>query len=159
MLRRNALRIVYALGLTTYTVYVYWYVTVYVPAFAHISGMNMSMFIPTVPWVFATPPYLIVAAPLAALIVRPMWWGKLMMLLFLLGAPMSWLLSSFGPAIEPRLGPLFRSAATFGYVLAALAIVQQIIDPTIWRPPSTWLSKDCPPPWPFGRKSSRRAPG
>jgi hypothetical protein len=82
-----------------------------------------------------------------------MWWGKILMLMFLASAPMAWMVSTFMAAVEPSLGPQIRTASGFAYAFAGLAIVQQMIDPTVWQHPRMWLSKDCPPPWPFGRSS------
>lgn len=155
-IRRNLLRLIYAACFVLYTIYAYWFITV---------GMPSSPAFPVMPSDFkammyaaAVPAYAIVAAPLAVLAVRPMWWGKLLMLLFLLGGGMAWLelrlVSSFGPGLPTQIVEQFRVAARFAYVFAGLAIVQQVIDPTVWRPTRTWLSKDCPPPWPFGRKRS-----
>jgi hypothetical protein len=156
MIRRNALRAVYALSLFGYTAYGYWYMTSYMPAFERISGMSFPNDFGPVFWVFGIPAYLIVAAPLAVLAVRPMWWGKIMMLMFLASAPMAWVVSTFMAKIEPLLALQGDTAANFAYAFAGLAIIQQIIDPTVWQPPSRWLSNDCPPPWPFGRKSDQR---
>jgi hypothetical protein len=156
MIRRNALRAVYGLGLLGYTAYGYWYMTSYMPAFERISGMSLANDFGPVFWVFSIPAYLIVAAPLAVLAVRPMWWGKIMMLLFLAGGPMAWAVSTLMSKMEPSLAPQVETASYFAYTFAGLAIVQQAIDPTVWQPPSTWLSRDCPPPWPFGRKPGRR---
>ena len=155
MIRRNALRAVYALGLLGYTAYVYWYLTSFMPAFERISGMSFSNDLGPALWVFGIPAYLSVAAPLAVLAVRPMWWGKIMMAMFLAGAPMAWLVSTFMAKIEPSLALQVDTVSQFAYAFAGLAIIQQIIDPTVWQPPSAWLSKDCPPPWPFGRKADK----
>ena len=90
LFRRNALRIVYGLGLVGYTSYAYWYLTDYVPAFGRVSGINIPTAFGPALWIFSIPAYLVIAAPLAALAVRPMWWGKFLMLMFLAGAPMAW---------------------------------------------------------------------
>jgi hypothetical protein len=152
MIRRNALRAVYGFGLIGYSAYTYWYLTRYMPAFERLIGVSLSNDLGPMLRVFGLPAYLTVAAPLAVLAVRPMWWGKIVMLMFLAGAPMAWLVSTVTAKVEPSLAPQLKIVCDFAYAFAGLAIVQQIIDPTVWRRPSTWLSKDCPPPWPFGRK-------
>jgi hypothetical protein len=101
MFRRNALRVVYALGLVGYTAYTYWCLMNYIPAFGRVSGLNIPAIFGPALWVFGIPAYLIVAAPLAVLTVRPMWCGKLLMLMFLAGAPMAWQVSHFMAAVEP----------------------------------------------------------
>ena len=59
MIRRNALRAIYALGLIAYTAYAYWYVTSYMPAFERISGMRLSAGFGPLLWVFLVPAYLV----------------------------------------------------------------------------------------------------
>jgi hypothetical protein len=147
MTRRNMLRIIYGLGWAAYTIYSAWFGFRALPDF--MGGAGMAAFPPEFMAFFAVCgflAYLQIGAPLAYLTFRPMWWGKLVMLLFCLSWLMFWpisaLLNQFDTA---HFRDLTLAAGLCSNVMFALAIAQQIVDPSLWRPFSQW-GGNYPPP-------------
>jgi hypothetical protein len=144
--RRNALRVIYALSAVTYTAYFLWYMLVFGPLFTSEAGIVEPPEFKMMSWVAGFLGYLQLAVPLGILVARPMYCGKLLMILFVFSWPMFWLVYwMWSLQAVPGFSQLWI-AGTCSTVLAALAIIQQIVDPTLWRPVKTWFSKDYPPP-------------
>lgn len=81
--------------------------------------------------------FLIVMAPLVFLIRRPMWWGKLLLPVYGLSwvghaAVLPFVVSVSGPHI---IGMWFPAAC--GFVMFALAVAHQVVDPGFSRRSST----------------------
>ena len=145
--RRNLLRVIYGLGWATYTIYAVWFGFHAFPNF--IGGAGMGAFPPEFLAFFAACGflgYLQIAAPLAYLTFRPMWWGKLVMLMFCLSWLMFWPISTVLNRFEPAESrDLLFGAGLCSNVMLALAIMQQIVDPSLWRPVKQW-GGNYPPP-------------
>jgi hypothetical protein len=140
--RRNWLRAIYGLGWLTYTLYAVWFGFVAMPAFLK-SVRPAPPFPPGFSAFFAIcgfGGYLQLAAPLAFLTFRPMWWGKLVMVLFCLSAfltaPMLLIIRELQVPADFR--AMFSVAAACSGVMFVLAIAQQIVDPVWWRPVREW---------------------
>jgi hypothetical protein len=144
--RRTILRVIYALAVVNYTVYGVWYVRVFVPSFVADTRIPFPTGFETSFWIFGALGYLQIAAPLAILAIRPMWWGKLLIWLLALSAPLSWPFYRFWAEMGLPDARLLQFVLIVGMIFLGLAIIQQFVDPTLWRPMNTWLSKECPPP-------------
>jgi len=147
MTRRNLLRVIYGLGLATYTTYAAWFGFHAFPDF--IGRAGMGAFPPEFLGFFAVCGllgYLQIGAPLAYLPFRPMWWGKLVMLLFCLSWLMLWPVSFMLNRFDAdQFRDLSFAAGLCANVMFALAIAQQVVDPSLWRPVSQW-GGNYPPP-------------
>jgi hypothetical protein len=147
--RRNTLRLIYGLGLITYTIYAIWFGWVAMPAYLRDTGM--SRIVPPVFQAFfqacSIGGYLQIAGPMAYLTYRPMWWGKLLMLMFLLSGLLCWPMLSVVDQLgaPPTFRRIFVIAALCSGVMSVLAIAQQIVDPSLWRPYKQW-GGNYPPP-------------
>ena len=143
---RNLLRAIYAAALATYTIYGVWYVRDFMPSFLGHAGLgSLPPPMGTLFWVFAAGGYLTVAGPIAVLMVRPMWWGKLVMLMFCLSWLMYWPVSWAFAATRTMDAAQMSFLGVIENTFLVLALAQQVVDPSLWRPPSQW-GGDYPPP-------------